>query len=186
MAGGKCRQICNGALYVNPEHDWVEVHRAKIEALEELVEELGGAPVLVMYEFNHDRERLLGCFGPETPVLGGGISARKSDRYIQDFNKGHIPLMICHPGSMAHGLNLQEVCHHIIWFGLTWNLEYYDQAIARIYRQGQQNTVFVYHILVRDTLDERVMRVLAQKERTQQKLFAGLTNGRTRAYQKTA
>jgi len=128
-----------------------------------------------MYEFNHDKERLLGRFGSATPVLGGGTSARKADGYIQQFNDGHIPLMICHPGSMAHGLNLQETCHHLIWFGLTWNLEYYDQAIARIYRQGQKNPVFVYHILAHDTLDDRVMNVLADKDKTQKKLFASLT-----------
>ena len=175
VAGGKCRQICNGALYINPEHDWVGIHDAKIEALEELVESLGGAPVLVMYEFNHDKERLLGRFGSTTPVLGGGTSARRADQYIQEFNDGKIPIMICHPGSMAHGLNLQETCHHIIWFGLTWNLEYYDQAIARIYRQGQKNPVFVYHILARDTLDQKVMGVLGAKNATQKKLFASLT-----------
>jgi len=175
VAGGKCRQICNGALYINAEHDWVSIHDAKLDALEELLEELGGAPTLVMYEFNHDKERLLGRFGSATPVLGGGTSARKADGYIQQFNDGHIPLMICHPGSMAHGLNLQETCHHLIWFGLTWNLEYYDQAIARIYRQGQKNPVFVYHILAHDTLDDRVMNVLADKDKTQKKLFASLT-----------
>ncbi len=175
VAGGKCRQICNGALYINAAHDWVGIHDAKLDALGELLEQLGGAPTLVMYEFNHDKERLLGRFGSRTPVLGGGTSARKADQYIQDFNAGHIPLMICHPGSMAHGLNLQSTCHHLIWFGLTWNLEYYDQSIARIYRQGQENTVFVYHILVRNTLDERVMDVLSDKDKTQKKLFTSLT-----------
>lgn len=175
VAGGKCRQICNGAIYTNPEHDWIKVHDVKVEALEELIDSLGGAPTLVMYEFNHDKARLLGRFGSTTPVLGGGTSARKADEYIQDFNNGKIPLMLCHPASMAHGLNLQETCHHMIWFGLTWNLEHYDQAIARIYRQGQKNTVFVYHILAKDTLDEKVMAILAAKDKTQKALFEGLT-----------
>ena len=175
VAGGKCRQICNGALYINAEHDWVGIHDAKIDALEDLLEELQGAPTLVMYEFNHDRYRLLSRFGTSTPVLGGGVSATQADQHIRDFNAGKIPIMFCHPASMAHGLNLQETCHHIIWFGLTWNLEYYDQAIARIYRQGQKNPVFVYHILARDTLDFRVMNVLRDKGELQTAFFRSLS-----------
>ena len=175
VAGGKCRQIANGAIYINDQHDWSEMHEAKLDALSDILEELGGAPTLVMYEFNHDKERLLKRLGTATPVLGGGTSARKADSYIRDFNKGHIPIMLCHPASMAHGLNLQEVCHHMVWFGITWNLEHYDQSIARIYRQGQENPVFIYHIIAKDTLDEKVLGVLRAKDRTQQSLFAALT-----------
>lgn len=175
VAGGKCRQIANGGLYINPEHDWVETHTEKLDALADLLEELGGAPTLVMYEFNHDLKRLLRRFGAGIPYLGGGTSTAQADRYISDFNKGHIPVMFCHPASMAHGLNLQEVCHHIIWLGITWNLEHYDQSIARINRQGQKNTVFNYHIIARDTLDEKVLSVLGQKDRTQRAVFAALT-----------
>lgn len=175
VAGGKCRQICNGALYINREHDWSLIHGAKLDALGDLIEQLGGAPALVMYEFNHDRERILGRFGSDIPVLGGGTSAGKSNQHIQEFNDGQHPLMICHPASMAHGLNLQEACHHIVWFGITWNLEHYDQSIARIYRQGQEFPVFVYHILARDTLDDRVASVLKEKDHNQKALFARLT-----------
>jgi SNF2 family DNA or RNA helicase len=175
VAGGKCRQISNGALYINKEHDWSTIHPAKLDAVDDLIEQLGGAPVLLMYEFNHDKERLLGRFGSATPVLGGGTSARQSNQYICDFNKGLHPIMICHPASMAHGLNLQDACHHIIWFGITWNLEHYDQSIARIYRQGQEFPVFVYHILARDTLDDRVASVLQEKDHNQKALFARLT-----------
>ena len=175
VAGGKCRQICNGALYINREHDWVTIHDEKIGALEDLVESLGGAPMLVMYEFNHDKERLLGRLGSAIPVLGGGTSARKSNEYISEFNEGKHPVMICHPASMAHGLNLQEACHHICWFGITWNLEHYDQSIARIYRQGQEFPVFVYHILASDTLDDRVVEVLQQKDHNQKALFKNLS-----------
>jgi len=175
VAGGKCRQICNGAMYINPDHDWVDIHTEKLDALSDILEELGGAPCLVMYEFNHDLQRLHGRFGIATPYLGGGVSTAKADQNIRDFNNGHIPVMFCHPASMAHGLNLQEVCHHIVWFGITWNLEHYDQSIARINRQGQKNPVFVYHILARDTLDEKVLAVLGAKDRTQQGLFAALS-----------
>lgn len=175
VAGGKCRQICNGALYTNEQHDWTSIHDEKLDALSDILEELGGAPTLVMYEFNHDKERLLKRLGSATPVLGGGTTTRRADKNITDFNKGHIPVMLCHPASMAHGLNLQGVCHHIIWFGITWNFEHYDQSIARIYRQGQENPVFVYHIIAKDTLDEKVLAVLRAKDRTQQTLFEALT-----------
>lgn len=175
VAGGKCRQICNGAIYTNAQHDWTQVHDAKVDALVDLLDQLGGAPTLIMYEFNHDKERLLGKLGNDTPVLGGGTSAEQADGYIRDFNEGKIKYMLCHPASMAHGLNLQKACHHMIWFGLTWNLEYYDQSVARIYRQGQEHPVFVYHILARDTLDYRVMGVLKDKDKTQKLFFAALT-----------
>lgn len=174
VAGGKCRQIANGAIYTNAEHDWAELHTEKLDALQDILEELGGAPCLVMYEFNHDRERLLSRLGSATPVLGGGTTTKAADQYIRDFNSGHIPIMLCHPASMAHGLNLQSVCHHMIWFGITWNLEYYDQSIARIYRQGQEHPVFVYHIIAENTLDEKVAEVLKSKDRTQQSLFHAL------------
>lgn len=175
VAGGKCRQICNGALYINKKHDWAEIHNAKIDAMGDLLEQLGGAPILIMYEFNHDKERLLGRFGSTIPVLGGGTSAGKSDVYIQEFNDGQHPIMICHPASMAHGLNLQEACHHICWFGITWNLEHYDQANARVNRQGQKFPVFIYHILARDTLDDTVVAVLKEKDHNQKLLFASLS-----------
>ncbi len=175
VAGGKCRQVANGGLYINDAHDWVEVHTEKLDALADILEELGGAPTLVMYEFNHDKERLLSRFGSSTPVLGGGTSTKKANEYIRQFNAGHIPVMFCHPASMAHGLNLQDVCHHIVFLGITWNYEHYDQSIRRIYRQGQENPVFVYHIASRGTLDEKVMSVLSFKECTQETLFKALT-----------
>ncbi len=175
VAGGKCRQICNGALYTSKDGDWTHIHDAKLGAMEDLVEQLGGAPTLIMYEFNHDKERLLGRFGSDIPVLGGGTSAGKSTEYIQKFNDGEYPLMICHPASMGHGLNLQEACHHVIWFGITWNLEYYDQANARVNRQGQKFPVFIYHILARDTLDDTVMATLASKDHNQKALFKCLS-----------
>ncbi len=175
VAGGKCRQVANGGIYTNERHDWIEVHTEKLDALSDILEELGGAPTLIMYEFNHDRYRLQKILGKEVPVLGGGTSSKKADRYIRQFNQGHIPIMLCHPASMAHGLNLQDVCHHIIFFGITWNFEHYDQSIRRIYRQGQLNPVFVYHIVARGTLDEKVMKVLTSKDKTQQTLFAALT-----------
>lgn len=174
VAGGKCRQIANGAVY-DSDKVWHPIHDEKLEALEELLEELSGKPALVLYEFNHDRERILNRFGA-VPVLGSGTSPKQIEDIIGRFNAGEIPVLLGHPGSMGHGLNLQGACHHIIWFGITWNLEFYDQAIARVYRQGQKEArVFVHHLVAKDTLDEKVVRVLDQKDKTQQSLLEALS-----------
>lgn len=168
-AGTKCRQIANGAVYTEPDV-WTPLHDAKLDALEDLLEELNGHPVLLLYEFRHDRERLMERF-PGAKDLRSGDSTS----IISDFNRGDIPLLIGHPASMGHGLNLQGSCHHVIWFGIPWNLEYYDQAIARVYRQGQESDkVLVYHIVAKNTKDEDVMVVLASKDRTQQDLLRAL------------
>ena len=174
VAGTKCRQIANGAVYTSNK-EYAVIHTAKLDALEELVDELSGSPLLVLYEYRHDLERILERY-PTAPYLGSGVSQKKADTAIRLFNSGSLPLLIGHPASMGHGLNLQGSCHHVCWFGITWNFEYYDQAIARVYRQGQKSEiVFVYHIVAKDTLDEKVLRVLAAKERTQSDLFAELT-----------
>jgi SNF2 family DNA or RNA helicase len=176
VAGIKCRQIANGAVYVGDE--WKEVHDAKLDALEDLVEELGGAPALLLYEFDHDRERISERFS-DIPCLGSGLAPKKVEAMVSRFNAGDIPLLLGHPGSMGHGLNLQGACHHVIWFGITWNLEYYEQAIRRVYRQGQQaETVFVYHLIAKDTLDERVVSVLKLKDKTQRTLLDALGSTR--------
>jgi SNF2 family DNA or RNA helicase len=174
VAGIKCRQMANGAVY-NEERNVIPLHTAKLEALEGLLEELQGAPTLVMYEFQHDADRIMGHFGRRLPIFSSSMSRAALDRLIDDFNAGVIPVLLGHPASMGHGLNLQKSCNHIIWFGIPWNLEHYDQAIARIYRQGQSSkAVFVYHIVAKDTLDERVVRVLQTKSRTQQGLLSTL------------
>ncbi len=177
VAGIKCRQIANGAVYASlddPERKYATIHDEKLDALEDLLEELNGAPCLVLYEFDHDRERILSRLG-NVPTLGSGISGKKLDVLINRFNAGEIPVLLGHPASMGHGLNLQGSCHHVIWFGITWNLEYYDQAIARVYRQGQKSDrVFVYHIVAKDTYDEKVLKTLIAKDRGQQGLLSAL------------
>jgi hypothetical protein len=181
VAGGKCRQIANGALYTGPQSGylgvqatgapWVALHDAKINALVDLVEQLQGNPLLVAYEFKHDADRILKAVGENTPIIGGGTSAAKSNEYIQGFNEGRIPVLVGHPASMGHGLNLQGSCHHVCWFGIPWNLEHYDQLIRRVYRQGQKaEHVFVYHIVAKDTLDGHVLKTLGEKDRTQKDL----------------
>lgn len=168
-AGTKCRQIANGAVYTE-EGAWEVVHKEKLDALEDLLEELNGHPVLLLYEFRHDRARLMERFKHAVDVKSADVAET-----VRLFNDGRIPLLMGHPASMGHGLNLQDACHHVIWFGITWNLEHYDQAIARVYRQGQKSKVVrVYHIIAEETLDEKVLKVLAKKDKTQQDLLKAL------------
>lgn len=173
VAGGKCRQIAGGAVYTGPDRAWTEVHDAKLDALEDLVEEIGGKPVLVLYEFDHERVRIMKRF-PNARCFTG-LSQTKAGELQDAFNRGQVPILLGHPDSMGFGLNLQKSCHHVIWFGIPWNLAFYDQAIARVYRQGQESdTVFIYHLAVANTLDEKVAKVLTAKDRTQQNLLTAL------------
>ena len=180
VAGLKCRQIANGAVYLtNPaeEGEWEAIHDVKLDALDELLEELSGAPTLILYEFRHDAERIEERFG--IPNLTGR-TPRQSNALIDGFNGGDLPALLGHPASMGHGINLQSACHHVVWFGITWNLEHYDQATRRVYRQGQDQSVFVYHIVGKDTLDETVLDVLAMKDKNQKNLREALGAARDR------
>jgi hypothetical protein len=165
-AGIKCRQILNGAVYIGEDRDdWELVHDVKLEAIVDLVEELAGQPLLVLYEFNHDRERLMAKLG--WPAIGQQ-SPKKDAELIQLFNAGGLPGLIGHPASMGHGLNLQGECAHVCWFGLTWNLEHYDQAIRRVWRQGNDAArVVIHHLCIRNSLDKAVVDTLEMKERAQ-------------------
>lgn len=178
VAGGKCRQIANGAVYYEDPDDGFKrkvqiVHQEKVKALEELLEELQGNPVIILYEFQHDRDMILAKF-PDIPVISGASPA-KFQQIVEDFNAGRLRWVLGHPASMGHGLNLQGACHHVIWYGITWNFEHYDQAVRRVYRQGQEaEAVFVYHIVARATRDAHVLPVLKQKEKTQKDLLNAL------------
>jgi SNF2 family DNA or RNA helicase len=173
-AGVKCRQIANGAVYI-PNGEWVRIHDAKLDALEDLLEELNGHPVLLLYEFRHDRERILSRFPHAVDLKSGDISS-----VVNSFNEGDIPLLIGHPASMGHGLNLQGSCHHVIWFGITWNFEHYDQAIRRVYRQGQKSLQCrVYHITAKETLDMKVLKALGKKDKQQGDLLDAISKARS-------
>lgn len=175
-AGTKLRQVANGALYTDKQ-SWKGLHDEKLDALESLLEELNGHSVLIFYEFKHDCDRIVTRLGP-TPNLSGS-SGKAFDDLVDRFNRGDISVLLAHPASAGHGLNLQGNCHHIIWFGIPWNLEYYDQAIARVYRQGQQaNHVFVYQIVAAATKDEDVVKTLNLKDRTQQTVLSALKTAR--------
>jgi SNF2 family DNA or RNA helicase len=166
-AGVKCRQILNGAIYTSPDRQqWRKIHDVKLKALEDLVEELSGQPLLVLYEFQHDKERLVEKFSKFGLI--GGQSMKKDIEVVTKFNMGALPGVIGHPASMGHALNLQGECAHVAWFGLTWNFEHYDQSIQRVWRQGNKaQRVIVYHFCIRNSLDESVVQTLNSKDRTQ-------------------
>jgi SNF2 family DNA or RNA helicase len=181
-AGIKCRQIANGALYGEAlphrpsEREIIEVHNAKIEAMESIVEE-AGTPVLCTYEFNHDRKRIQEAFGAKNaPHIGGDVTPKKSAELIHRFRMGDIPLLLGHPASMGHGIDgLQEVCGHIIMFGISWDLELYDQVIRRVLRQGStQHSVVLHRLIGTGTLDERACKVLGNKDLTQSGIMDAL------------
>lgn len=160
-ACNKLQQIANGAVYTE-DRSAIRIHNAKLEALEELIESANGQPVIVFYQFKHDQERIKERF--ETREL-------KSDQDVKDWNDKKIPILLAHPASIGHGLNLQHGGHIIIWFGLTWSLELYLQANDRLYRQGQEKAVMIYHIVAKDTVDERIVKALSNKEKGQDALM---------------
>ena len=162
---GKLLQLANGAIY-NEDGNYHTIHNAKLDALEDLIEAANGQPVLVYYSFKHDADRILERF-PDARML-------ITPQDVNDWNAGKIPLMIAHPASAGHGLNLQAGGHILIWFGLTWSLELYQQANARLFRQGQPYPVTIYHVITKDTVDEDVLKVLTKKAGRQDALIDAL------------
>jgi len=186
VASNKCRQVANGGVYhdedpetilrgVRKKKTWADLHGKKLDAVEELVNELQGGPLLVAYEFEHDLHRLLERF-QGTPYIGGGSTQKATSTIIARWNDGELPLLFAHPQAAGHGLNLQQSCSHICWHSLTWNFELYDQFIRRVWRQGNTSQhIFVYHILARNTVDAVVLAALRSKSRRQQTLFDALS-----------
>ena len=176
----KCRQIANGGAYstnlhgeADPGIGWTNIHDAKTEAVQELVEELSGKPALVAYEFQHDLDRLQKAF-PDAPYLGGGVTSKRQREIEDAWNAGALPVLLVQPQSAAHGLNLQGTHAAIIIHSMMWDLENYDQLIRRVWRQGQKERVVVHHIVAKRTVDEVIMKGLDKKDRTQKALLNAL------------
>ncbi|RFE01104.1 DEAD/DEAH box helicase [Streptococcus parauberis] len=159
VLANKLLQMANGAIY-DDEKKVVNIHDDKLEALENIVEESQGQPILVFYQYKHDLERLKKKF-PQAEEL----------TTVDKWNSGKIPMLLCHPQSAGHGLNLQKGGHIIVWFGLTWSLEYYQQANARLDRQGQTEPVIIHHLVAEGTVDEKVLSILQGKEKNQNALL---------------
>lgn len=179
VASMKCRQICNGAVYSGgndgTERVVHDVHSGKIEALEELVAESQGRPLMVAYEFQSDLAAIQRRF-PDAPVLGAGLTRDRQCKIESDWNAGRIPVLLVQPASVAFGLNLQGTPASMAWFSIPWNLEHRIQTIARIWRQGQKERVVVHDIVARGTIDEVVMKVLREKDQTQTSLLNALAS----------
>ena len=158
---GKLLQMANGAVY-DDQGVVIHIHDRKLDALEDLIEAANGKPVLIAYWFKHDLSRIQKRF--EVEVLSTSDS-------IKRWNDGEIPIAVIHPASAGHGLNLQAGGSTLVWFGLTWSLELYQQTNARLWRQGQNETVVIHHLIAKGTIDERVMKALKDKDNTQSALI---------------
>ena len=164
---GKLLQIAGGAVY--DENGAVKlIHEAKMEAMDQLIEEANGQPVLVFYNYKHELSRLLARYPQAVELKGDGVVAR--------WNEQKIPILLANPASAGHGLNMQFGGHIAIWYSPTWNLEYYDQANKRLHRPGQKNTVIIHHLSAVGTMDERVLNIaLPDKRDCQNGLLGALT-----------
>ena len=158
----KLLQLANGAVY-DGDKAVIPVHDAKIAALKEIIEANDGNPILVFYNFKHDKDRIKKAF-PEAQELQNSAD-------IRAWNAGKVKLLIAHPASAGYGLNLQAGGHIIVWFGLTWSLEQYQQANARLERQGQKEPVIIHHLVAKGTVDELVMQALKRKENGQKAMM---------------
>jgi SNF2 family DNA or RNA helicase len=166
----KLCQMANGAVY-DDAGGTVRIHDRKLDALEDLIEAANGKPVLVAYWFKHDLARI----SERLRSLGFPFSQLDTPESLRRWNAGQLAVALVHPASAGHGLNLQSGGNAIIWFGLTWSLELYQQTNARLWRQGQTaDTVVVQHIIAKDTIDGRMLKSLSAKDRTQAALIAAV------------
>nr|WP_319776919.1 DEAD/DEAH box helicase [uncultured Sphaerochaeta sp.] len=174
---GKLLQLANGAVYTD-DGKTIGIHDRKLDALEDLIEAANGQSVLVAYWFKHDLQRIAG----RLEKLGVSFSTLDTSESLKKWNEGKLPVGLIHPASAGHGLNLQSGGNCLVWFGLTWSLELYQQTVARLWRQGQQSeAVVVQHLITENTIDERIIKVLSGKALTQDALIeavkAELTGG---------
>lgn len=170
VLSGKLCQLANGAIY-DDTGDMTVIHNRKLDALEDIIEAANGKPLLVAYWFQHDLQRIT----ERLHKLHVPFSRLDSAESIRRWNKGELPVALIHPASAGHGLNLQSGGSTLVWFGLTWSLELYQQTVARLWRQGQTSaTVVVQHIMVEDSIDERILRALQTKGETQSALISAV------------
>lgn len=164
---GKLSQMSNGAIYADDE-TVLHIHDRKLDALEDIIESANGKPLLVAYWYKHDLDRIM----ERLDTLKIKYSKLDTDASIRKWNKGELDVALIHPASAGHGLNLQSGGATLVWFGLTWSLELYQQTVARLWRQGQtESTVVIQHIVTENTIDERILKALAQKDSTQAALI---------------
>lgn len=163
----KLSQMANGAVYTDDENT-ITFHDKKLDALEDIIESANGKPLLVAYWFKHDYQRIVARLNQ----IGVKYMKIDSDESITKWNNGEIPVALIHPASAGHGLNLQQGGNTMVWFGITWSLELYQQCVCRLYRQGQtEGTVTIIHLISQGTIDEKIMKALSEKDNTQASLI---------------
>lgn len=189
-AGAKyvsCKGFANGGVYEQVDEDnrvTHHIHKAKVDALKEIVTALQGRPLLVAYQFKHDLERIKrDPMFKNAPVINGSVTAGQTDALINDWNKGAIPVLLVQPQSLSHGVNMQAGGHDIAWFGLTDNLEIYLQFNGRLHRQGVKKTVTIHRLLVRGTVEEAIRDRIEDKDDSQKALLKALQNYRKHAHE---
>ncbi|OUC52556.1 DEAD/DEAH box helicase [Eggerthia catenaformis] len=168
----KLQQFADGAVY-NDDGEAVHIHDSKLDALEDLVESANGQSVIVFYAFRHEKKAIESRFD---------VREINTQEDVDDWNEGRIPMLVAHPASIGHGLNLQKGGHIIIWYGLTWSLELYQQANDRLYRQGQEHPVMIYHLVSEGTIDERILKVIRSKGNRQDELIDYMKEIRNEKY----
>jgi SNF2 family DNA or RNA helicase len=166
----KLRQFLQGAVYTDENHNYTVFHEEKLKVLKSMVEEAGGSSILCAIQFRFELDMIKKVF-PKVPYIAGGVSASTATKLINQWNRGELPLLLCHPASLSHGVNLQTGGHTVLWYGLTWSLEQYLQLNKRLHRNGQKSAVVIHHLIVPDSVDERVMKALKAKFKTQSELL---------------
>lgn len=172
----KLRQFIQGALYTSDSYEIV--HKLKLKALRELIEAHSGQSVLCALQFKFEYDMISAEFGSNIPIIAGRTKTDSTIRHIKNWNKGSIPLLLCHPLSISHGMNLQTGGHVVIWYGLPWSLEQYKQLNGRLHRQGQKNAVVVNNVVMQSTIDEVIFKVLKKKNASMQELLDTIKNYR--------
>lgn len=165
--GNKLQQMAGGRVY-DEDKKVIDVHDEKIEKLKEIIEASNGEPVLVAYAFKHEQARIMEALKEFKP------RKLETAQDIADWNEGKAPLMVAHPASVGHGINIQKGGHILVWFGMTWSLELYQQFNARLYRQGQKKPVMIHHIIAKNTVDEKIIKALEGKKQTQDGLMQSI------------
>ena len=172
----KLRQFIQGAVYTDQKDgSFYPLHQIKIDALKELLETSAGQPILCPIQFKFELKMIREFIDKSIPCIAGGTTNIEANSLIKAWNESRLPLLLCHPASLGHGVNLQAGGHIMLWFGLTWSLDHYRQLNGRLIRQGQKNaSVTVNHLIMKNTIDERVISVLKDKDATQSKLLNAL------------
>lgn len=182
----KLRQVTQGAMYKREDGvEYDKLHEKKLDALESLVESAAGDPIVCAINFKFELDMICKRFGRDVPCIAGGMHLTKKEAILNKFGVGQVPLLLCHPASMSHGLNdLQERGHIIVWYSLPWSLEHYQQLNGRLIRRGQKRSVMLFHLVAKETIDKRISTVLCQKDVTQEDFRRAVLEG-AREYQTT-